>query len=173
MLYYRGLGLVSVGSLLVASAIAFLSILLLGELIGFTLTLAGIAGVIVAIGITADSFIVYFERIRDEVREGKSLKSAVETGWLRARRTVIVADAVSMIAAIMLYFFAVGGVRGFAFTLGLTTVIDLIVVFFFTKPLITVLARFDFFSEGHPLSGFSAKSLGIVKKEVAQTGEAK
>jgi preprotein translocase subunit SecD len=173
MLYYRGLGLVSVGSLLVASAIAFLSILLLGELIGFTLTLAGIAGVIVAIGITADSFIVYFERIRDEVREGKSLKSAVETGWLRARRTVIVADAVSMIAAIMLYFFAVGGVRGFAFTLGLTTIIDLIVVFFFTKPLITVLARFNFFSEGHPLSGFSAKSLGIVKKEVAQTGEVK
>ncbi len=107
------------------------------------------------------------------MREGKSLKSAVETGWLRARRTVIVADAVSMIAAIMLYFFAVGGVRGFAFTLGLTTVIDLIVVFFFTKPLITVLARFDFFSEGHPLSGFSAKSLGIVKKEVAQTEEAK
>ncbi|MEY4008858.1 MAG: preprotein translocase subunit SecD, partial [Actinomycetota bacterium] len=173
MLYYRGLGIVSVGSLLVASAIALLSFLLLGELIGFTLTLAGIAGAIVAIGITADSFIVYFERIRDEVREGKSLKSAVETGWLRARRTVIVADAVSMIAAIMLYFFAVGGVRGFAFTLGLTTVIDLIVVFFFTKPLITVLARFAFYSEGHPLSGFSAKSLGIVKKEIAQTGEVK
>ena len=173
MLYYRGLGVVSVGSLLVASAIALLSFLLLGELIGFTLTLAGIAGAIVAIGITADSFIVYFERIRDEVREGKSLKSAVETGWLRARRTVIVADAVSMIAAIMLYFFAVGGVRGFAFTLGLTTVIDLIVVFLFTKPLVTVLARFSFYSEGHPLSGFSAKSLGIVKKEIAQTGEVK
>jgi len=173
MLYYRGLGIVSVGSLLVASAIALLSFLLLGELIGFTLTLAGIAGAIVAIGITADSFIVYFERIRDEVREGKSLKSAVETGWLRARRTVIVADAVSMIAAIMLYFFAVGGVRGFAFTLGLTTVIDLIVVFFFTKPLITVLARFAFYSEGHPLSGFSSKSLGIVKKEIAQTREVK
>ena len=160
MLYYRGLGLVSVGSLLVASVMAFLSILLLGETIGFTLTLAGIAGVIVAIGITADSFIVYFERIRDEVREGKSLKSAVETGWVRARRTVIVADAVSMIAALMLYFFAVGGVRGFAFTLGLTTVIDLIVVFFFTKPLVTVLARFPFYSQGHKLSGFSAKSLG-------------
>jgi preprotein translocase subunit SecD len=171
MLYYRGLGIVSVGSLLVASAIALLAFLLLGELIGFTLTLAGIAGAIVAIGITADSFIVYFERIRDEVREGKSLKSAVETGWLRARRTVIVADAVSMIAAIMLYFFAVGGVRGFAFTLGLTTLIDLIVVFLFTKPLITVLAKFSFFSEGHPLSGFSAKSLGIIKREITQTGE--
>jgi len=173
MLYYRGLGIVSVGSLMIASVIALLAFLLLGELIGFTLTLAGIAGAIVAIGITADSFIVYFERIRDEVREGKSLKSAVETGWLRARRTVIVADAVSMIAAIMLYFFAVGGVRGFAFTLGLTTLIDLIVVFFFTKPLITVLAKFAFYSEGHPLSGFSAKSLGIIKKEIAQAGEIK
>jgi preprotein translocase subunit SecD len=164
LLYYRGLGIVSVGSLLVATAIALLSFLLLGKAIGFTLTLAGIAGAIVAIGITADSFIVYFERIRDEVREGRSLKSAVETGWKRARRTVLVADAVSMIAALMLYFFAVGGVRGFAFTLGLTTVIDLIVVFFFTKPLITVLAKFKFYSEGHPLSGFSAKSLGIVTK---------
>jgi len=170
MLYYRGLGLVSVGSLLVASVMAFLSILLLGETIGFTLTLAGIAGVIVAIGITADSFIVYFERIRDEVREGKSLKSAVETGWVRARRTVIVADAVSMIAALMLYFFAVGGVRGFAFTLGLTTVIDLIVIFFFTKPLVTVLARFPFYSQGHKLSGFSAKSLGVIDKTVMQSG---
>jgi len=164
LLYYRGLGIVSVGSLLVATAIALLSFLLLGKAIGFTLTLAGIAGAIVAIGITADSFIVYFERIRDEVREGRSLKSAVETGWKRARRTVLVADAVSMIAALMLYFFAVGGVRGFAFTLGLTTIIDLIVVFFFTKPLITVLAKFKFYSEGHPLSGFSAKSLGIVTK---------
>ena len=173
ILYYRGLGLVSVGSLLVASVMAFLSILLLGETIGFTLTLAGIAGVIVAIGITADSFIVYFERIRDEVREGKSLKSAVETGWLRARRTVVVADAVSMIAAIMLYFFAVGGVRGFAFTLGLTTIIDLIVVFFFTKPLVTVLARYSFFNQGHRLSGFSAKSLGVVEKAAVQSGEVK
>jgi preprotein translocase subunit SecD len=140
-----------------------LSFLLLGEWIGFTLTLAGIAGAIVAIGITADSFIVYFERVRDEIREGKSIKSAVETGWVRARRTVVVADVVSMIAAIMLYFFAVGGVRGFAFTLGLTTIIDLIVVFFFTKPLVTYLAKFSFFNEGHSLSGFSAKSTGLVK----------
>ena len=170
VLYYRGLGIVSVGSLLLATIIALLSFLLLGELIGFTLTLAGIAGAIVAIGITADSFIVYFERIRDEVREGKSLKSAVETGWTRARRTVIVADAVSMIAALTLYFFAVGGVRGFAFTLGLTTLIDLIVVFFFTKPLVTVLAKFPFFNEGHSLSGFSSKSLGIVQKQATATG---
>jgi preprotein translocase subunit SecD len=163
IVYYRGLGLVSVSSLLVATIMTLLSFLLLGEWIGFTLTLAGIAGAIVAIGITADSFIVYFERVRDEIREGKSIKSAVETGWVRARRTVVVADVVSMIAAIMLYFFAVGGVRGFAFTLGLTTIIDLIVVFFFTKPLVTYLAKFSFFNEGHSLSGFSAKSTGLVK----------
>ncbi len=164
ILYYRGLGIVSVSSLLVATVMTLLSFLLLGEWIGFTLTLAGIAGASVAIGITADSFIVYFERVRDEIREGKSIKSAVETGWIRARRTVIVADVVSMIAAIMLYFFAVGGVRGFAFTLGLTTIIDLIVVFFFTKPLVTYLAKFSFFNEGHSLSGFSSKSTGLVKR---------
>ena len=169
LIYYKGLGIVSVGSLLIASAMAILSFLLLGEWIGFTLTLAGIAGAIVAIGITADSFIVYFERIRDEVREGRPLKSAVETGWARARRTVVVADIVSLIAALLLYYFAVGGVRGFAFTLGLTTLIDLIVIFFFTKPFITLLARVNFFSSGHKLSGFSDKSLGIVKK-VEQEG---
>jgi len=156
------LGLVSVGSLLVAGSITYLLFLLFGKWLGFTLTLAGIAGAIVAIGITADSFIVYFERIRDEVREGRSLRSAVETGWLRARRTIIVADFVSIIAAALLYLFAVGGVRGFAFTLGLTTLIDLFVVFVFTKPIVTILARVNFYSSGHTLSGFSAKSLGVV-----------
>jgi preprotein translocase subunit SecD len=173
MLYYRGLGLVSVSSLMVAAIMTLLSFLLLGELIDFTLTLAGIAGAIVAIGITADSFIVYFERIRDEVREGKSIKSAVETGWVRARRTVIAADVVSMLAAIMLYIFAVGGVRGFAFTLGLTTIIDLIVVFFFTKPLVTLLVKIPFFNNGHPLSGFSTRSIGMVTKDASQTAEVK
>ncbi|CAB4910151.1 unannotated protein [freshwater metagenome] len=162
LLYYRGLGIVSVGSLLVAGALVYLFFLLLGKWIGFTLTLAGIAGAIVAIGITADSFIVYFERIRDEVREGRSLRSAVETGWVRARRTIIVADFVSIIAAVLLYFFAVGGVRGFAFTLGLTTLVDLLVVFAFTKPLTTYLARLNFFSSGHALSGVSPKSLGAL-----------
>lgn len=162
LLYYRGLGVVSVGSLVIAGALTYLLFLLLGAWIGFTLTLAGIAGAIVAIGITADSFIVYFERIRDEVREGRSLRSAVETGWHRARRTIIVADFVSMIAAALLYIFAVGGVRGFAFTLGLTTLIDLFVVFIFTKPLVTLLARLHFYSSGHPWSGFSAKSLGVL-----------
>lgn len=168
LLYYRGLGLVSVGSLLVAGGITYLSFLLLGKYIGFTLTLAGIAGAIVSIGITADSFIVYFERLRDEVREGRSLRTAVETGWQRARRTVLVADFVSLIAAVLLYFFAVGGVRGFAFTLGLTTFVDLFVVFYFTKPLVTLLSKVPFYARGHALSGFSAKSLGVRPgKEIA------
>jgi preprotein translocase subunit SecD len=167
LLYYKGLGLASVSSLLVAAAIAMLSFLLLGEWIAFTLTLAGIAGAIVSIGITADSFIVYFERIRDEVREGRPLKSAVETGWARARRTVVVADMVSLIAAVLLYFFAVGGVRGFAFTLGLMTFIDLIVIFFFTKPLITVMARLNYFNNGGKYSGFSDNSLGVIRKSEA------
>jgi len=166
LLYYRGLGLVTVGSLSIAAALTYLLFLLLGKSIGFTLTLAGIAGAIVAIGVTADSFIIYFERIRDEVREGRSLRTAVETGWTRARRTILVADFVSIIAAVLLYFFAVGGVRGFAFTLGLTTLIDLVVVFVFTKPLVSILSRVSFFSSGHSLSGFSSKSLGtIVAKE--------
>jgi preprotein translocase subunit SecD len=164
LLYYRGLGFVSVGSLVVATLITLLSFILLGKWIGFTLTLAGIAGAIVSIGITADSFIVYFERIRDEVRDGKSLRSAVESGWKRARHTIIVADSVSIIAAVLLYFFAVGGVRGFAFTLGLTTLVDLLVVFIFTKPFVTLLARLNFYSSGHSLSGLSPRSLGLVEK---------
>lgn len=169
LLYYRGLGLVTVGSLSVAAGLIYLLVLLLGEWIGFTLTLAGIAGIIVAIGITADSFIVYFERIRDELREGKSLRTAVESGWIRARRTIVVADSVSIIAAVLLYFLAVGGVRGFAFTLGLTTLIDLIIIFAFTKPMMTVLSKVKFFANGHPLSGLSNKSSGIEEKSTLQS----
>ena len=172
LLYYRGLGLVTVGSLAIAGALVYLLFLVLGEAIGFTLTLAGIAGAIVAIGVTADSFIVYFERIRDEAREGRSLRSAVESGWLKARHTILVADAVSLIAAVLLYFFAVGGVRGFAFTLGLTTLVDLVVVFLFTKPIVTVLAGVKFFSSGHRLSGLSPKSIGMKITKSATTLEA-
>lgn len=173
VLYYRGLGLVTVGSLTVAAGMIYLLVLLLGEWIGFTLTLAGIAGIIVAIGITADSFIVYFERIRDELREGKSLRSAVESGWVRARRTIVVADSVSIIAAVLLYFLAVGGVRGFAFTLGLTTLVDLLVIFTFTKPMMTILSKWKFYASGHPLSGLSKKSSGIEETnnvQVSTTG---
>ena len=156
LLYYRALGLVTVGSLALAALMLYLTVAVLGENIGFTLTLAGIAGAIVAIGITADSFIIYFERLRDEIREGRSLRSAVEMGWQRARRTIIISDIVSLIAALLLYIFAIGNVRGFAFALGLTTVIDLIIVFLFTKPIITVMANLKFFREGHPMSGLNA-----------------
>jgi preprotein translocase subunit SecD len=162
-LYYRGLGIVVTGTLAAAAGLIYLLILVLGETIGFTITLAGIAGIIVAVGITADSFVVYFERIRDEIREGRSLRSAVESGWVKARHTIIVADAVTIIAAILLYFFAVGGVRGFAFTLGLTTFVDLIVTFVFTKPIMTILARTKFFSSGHRFSGLSDKSSGVTR----------
>jgi preprotein translocase subunit SecD len=160
LLYYRGLALVAVSSLLIAALLAFLSVVLLGKYQGFALSLAGIAGLIVAIGITADSFVVFFERLRDEVREGRSLRAAVERGWGRARRTILVSDTVSFLAAALLYYFAIGSVRGFAFTLGLTTIIDVIVVFTFTKPTMTLLARTKFFGQGHPLSGLDPRRLG-------------
>jgi preprotein translocase subunit SecD len=159
-LYYRGLGVVSVSSLIIAASLTYLSVILLSKYEGFTLSLAGVAGLIVAIGITADSFIVYFERLRDEVREGKSLRSAVERGWTRARRTIIVSDTVSFLAALLLYILSIGDVRGFAFTLGLTTLIDIVVVFLFTKPMITLLARTKFYGQGHPLSGLDPARLG-------------
>jgi preprotein translocase subunit SecD len=160
-LYYRGLGIVVVASLAVAALLVYASVVLLGTALGFTLTLAGIAGLIVAIGITADSFVVFFERLRDEIREGRSLRSAVETGWQRARHTIIAADSITLLAAVVLYMLAVGGVKGFAFALGLTTIIDLFVVFLFTKPMVTVLARTKFFGHGHPLSGLDPKHLGV------------
>jgi preprotein translocase subunit SecD len=162
LLYYRALGFVTVASLAVAAIMLYALILLMGQWIGFTLTLAGIAGAITAIGVTADSFIVYFERVKDEMREGRSLRTAAETGWVRARRTILIADFVSLIAAVLLYVFSVGGVRGFAFTLGLTTLIDLIIIFLFTKPALVLVSRSKFFNSGHPLSGFSPKSLGLV-----------
>jgi protein-export SecD/SecF family membrane protein len=160
LLYYRGLAIVAAGSLIIAALLAFLSVILLGKYQGFALSLAGIAGLIVAIGITADSFVVYFERLRDEVREGRSLRAAVERGWGRARRTILVSDTVSFLAAALLYYFAIGGVRGFAFTLGLTTLIDVLVVFTFTKPMMTLLARTKFYGQGHPLSGLDPRRLG-------------
>ncbi|HEY9334786.1 MAG TPA: protein translocase subunit SecD [Kribbella sp.] len=160
-LYYRGLGIVVVLSLGAAAVLTGSLVILLGKAIGFTLTLAGIAGLIVAVGITADSFIIYFERLRDEVREGRSLRSSVETGWARAKHTIIAADSISLLAALVLYVLAIGSVRGFAFTLGLTTLIDLVVVFLFTKPLVTLLARTDFFGHGHKLSGLDPEHLGV------------
>lgn len=160
MLYYRGLGLVVVASLVSAAVLTYALILAMSQAVGFTLTLPGIAGLIVGVGITADSFVVYFERIRDEMRDGKSLRVAVESGWIRARNTCLAADAVSLIAAVVLYIFAIGVVKGFAFALGISTLIDLAVFFLFTKPMVTWLARFSFFSSGHKLSGLSPDSIG-------------
>ena len=158
--YYRGLGIVSVSSLAIAALIGYLSVVLLSKYQGFTLSLTGIAGLIVAIGITADSFVVFFERLRDEVREGRSLRAAVESGWKRARRTILVSDTVSFLAALLLYIFSVGDVKGFAYTLGLTTLIDVVVVFLFTKPMVTLLARTKFFGQGHKWSGLDPARLG-------------
>ncbi len=157
---YRALGLVTVSSLLIAGGLTYQAVVLLGNSSGLSLTLAGVTGLIVSIGVTADSFIVYFERVRDEVRDGRSLRSAVETGWRRARRTILAADAINFLAAVVLYILAAGGVRGFAFTLGLATIIDVIVVMLFTHPLLTLLARTKFFGQGHRLSGLDRRRLG-------------
>lgn len=157
---YRGLTLVSAGSLLVAGGLTYLSITLLSWVMGYRLSLAGVAGLIVAVGITADSFIVYFERIRDEVRDGAPLSAAVERGWLRARRTIVISDAVNLVAASVLYLLAVGGVQGFAFTLGLTTIVDLVVIFLFTHPIMALLMRTRFFGQGNRWSGLDPEHLG-------------
>lgn len=172
LLYYRGLGVVVVASLVVAGVITYAMVLILARTAGFTLTLPGIAGLIVAVGITADSFIVYFERIRDEMRMGKSMRVAAETGWVKARNTCLAADAVSLLAAIVLFIFAIGVVKGFAFTLGLSTVIDVAVFFWFTKPMVTLLARREFFNSGHKYSGLSRESLGVDEVPTVVGGKA-
>ncbi len=173
LLYYRALGLVTIASLALSGAIIYAATTLLGHIIGYTLTLAGIAGFIVAVGITADSFVVFFERLRDEVREGRTLRSGVERGWVRARRTILSADTVSLLAAVVLYLVSVGGVRGFAFTLGLSTIVDLFIVFLFTKPLVSLLARTRFFDTGGAMSGLSAgRQTGRIRRRgsVATSG---
>ncbi len=160
LVYYRGLSIIALLSLLISAVLTYVIMALLGPTIGFALNLPAVCGAIVAIGITADSFIVYFERVRDEIREGRSLRPAVERGWPRARRTILVSDFVSFLAAAVLFIVSVGKVQGFAFTLGLTTVLDVVVVFLFTKPLLTLLARRKFFASGHKWSGLDPKSLG-------------
>ncbi|MEV5988163.1 protein translocase subunit SecD [Streptomyces sp. NPDC052051] len=160
VVYYRGLSLIAIASLLVSAALTYVIMALLGPTIGFALNLPAVCGAIVAIGITADSFIVFFERIRDEIREGRSLRPSVERAWPRARRTILVSDFVSFLAAAVLFVVTVGKVQGFAFTLGLTTIFDVVVVFLFTKPLMTILARKKFFADGHSWSGLDPKRLG-------------
>lgn len=167
---YRVLGFVTISSIVVAGLMTYLTITVLGWAQNYRLDMAGVTGLIVAIGFTADSFIVYFERVRDELREGRSLASAVETGWNRAKRTVLIADGVNFLAAIVLYLLASSSVRGFAFTLGLTTLIDLMVVFWFTHPLLTLLTRVPFFRNGHRLSGLDPRRLGAKTRTYAGRG---
>lgn len=171
LLQYRTLGFVTVVSLVVAFTITYLIVTILGWREGYRLSLAGVAGLIVAIGITADSFIVYFERIRDELRDGRVLVSAVEAGWKRAVRTIFASDAVNFLAAIVLFLLAVGNVRGFALTLGLTTLVDLLVVTMFTHPILQLLANTEFFGGGHKLSGLDPRALGAVYRGRAQFRE--
>ncbi|WP_282685695.1 MULTISPECIES: protein translocase subunit SecD [unclassified Streptomyces] len=160
VVYYRGLAFIALLSLLVSGILTYTIMSLLGPAIGFALNLPAVCGAIVAIGITADSFIVYFERVRDEIREGRTLRPAIERAWPRARRTILVSDFVSFLAAAVLFIVTVGKVQGFAFTLGLTTLLDVVVVFFFTKPLMTLMGRTKFFSKGGPWSGLDPKRLG-------------
>ncbi|KJV01006.1 protein translocase subunit SecD [Rhodococcus sp. PML026] len=158
LLYYRALGLLTALSLALAGLVVYGILILLGRWISFTLDLAGIAGLIIGIGMTADSFVVFFERIKDEIREGRSFRSAVPRGWARARKTILSGNAVSFIAAAVLYVLAVGQVRGFAFTLGLTTILDVIVVVLVTWPLVNLASKSKFWSKP------SVNGLGAVQQ---------
>jgi preprotein translocase subunit SecD len=153
---------VTVASLTISGIITYLTIDFLSWHDGYRLSLAGVAGLIVAIGITADSFIVYFERIRDELRDGRALESAVEAGWKRAIRTILASDTVNFLAAVTLYILAVGNVKGFALTLLLTTLIDVVVVTLFTHPMLRLIARTRYFGGGHRFSGLDPDALGAV-----------
>ena len=148
LLYYRGLGLVIWVGLAIAAALNVGIVIVMGDLIGFTLTLAGIAGLIVAVGISADTYVVFFERLKDEVREGKTLRTSVDRGWQRSFHTLVSANAVSFAAALILYLLAIGPVRGFAFTLGLATLIDFFAAWFFARPAVSLLTRTRLFQEG-------------------------
>jgi len=165
---YRALASVTIASLVVAAILTYFVIAILAWRQGYRLSLAGVAGLIVAIGLTVDSFIVYFERIRDELRDGRSLEGAVEAGWKRALRTVLAAKSINLISAVVLFALAIGNVRGFALTLGVTVIIDVIVVVLFTHPMMQLLATTRFFSSGHPLSGLDPTALGAVYRGRAQ-----
>lgn len=161
LFYYRGLSIIVVGSLAAATAMTYAMLCLLGTSMGVVLTLPGLAGAVVSIGTTADSFIIYFERIRDEIRNGKSLRTAIESGWRKARWTITISDAVQLLSAIVLFLLAAGNVQGFAFILGMTTIMDLVIVFFFTHPLMSLLGKTRFFGNGHKFSGLSAEHMGV------------
>ncbi|OCG75685.1 protein translocase subunit SecD [Microbacterium sediminis] len=180
LLSYRALGTVIIASLVVMGVLTYVLLTLLSWRLGYRLSLAGVAGLIVTIGFTADSFIVYFERIRDEMRDGKSITAAVEDGWDRAKRTIYISKSINVLAAIVLYILADATVKGFAFTLGITTAIDVLIFVIFTHPVMQLLARTRFFGGGHPLSGLDPAGLGAVyrgraefKRTVAPVARAK
>ncbi|HJQ02024.1 MAG TPA: protein translocase subunit SecD [Jatrophihabitans sp.] len=170
LVYYRALGLVTIASLATSGGLTYAMLVILGKQIGFTLTLAGIAGFIVAVGITADSFVVFFERIKDEVHEGRTARTAVPRAWLRARRTILSADTVSFLAAATLYYFAAGDVKGFAFTLGLSTILDLVVVFLFTHPLVSLFSRSSAFGSARFTGLDHMRAGGIATRDPVPAG---
>ncbi|WP_007026032.1 protein translocase subunit SecD [Saccharomonospora iraqiensis] len=172
LFYYRILGVLTVLSLALSAMIIYAVLVLLGRWIGYTLDIAGVVGFIVAIGVTADSFVVYFERLKDEMREGRTFRSAVPRGWVKARRTILASDAVMFLAAVVLYVLAVGEVKGFAFTLGLSTVLDLIVVFLITHPLVALVAKSKKLSSPR-LSGLGAvQRIGSDRRTANRLGTA-
>jgi preprotein translocase subunit SecD len=171
LFYYRALGVLTILSLLLSGVVVYAVLVLLGRWIGFTLDLAGVAGFIVAIGITADSFVVFFERLKDEIREGRTFRSAVPRGWIRARRTILSADAVSFLASAVLYILAVGQVKGFAFTLGMSTVLDLVVVFLVTHPLVVLASQNKWLSRPS-MSGLGAVQRIALAQRAASSGPA-
>jgi preprotein translocase subunit SecD len=160
LFYYRLLGVLTILSLGLSGALVYAVLVLIGRAIGYTLDLSGVAGLIIAIGITADSFVIYFERLKDEIREGRSFRSAVPRGWVRARRTILASDGVSFLAAAILFWLAVGDVKGFAFTLGMSTVLDLVVVYLVTHPLVALVSR----SKSKILSNPKYLGLGAVQE---------
>ena len=168
LIVYRALGSVIIASIAVMAVLTYIVICILAWRLGFRLSLAGVAGLIVSIGFTADSFIVYFERIRDELRDGKSITSAVEDGWGRAKRTIYISKSINVLAAVVLYILADSTVKGFAFTLGLTTLIDVLIFVIFTHPVMQLLARTRFFGGGHKLSGLDPEALGAVYRSRSQ-----
>ena len=168
LIVYRALGFIIIASLVVMAVLTYVTLCILAWRMGFRLSLAGVAGLIVTIGFTADSFIVYFERIRDELRDGKSITAAVEDGWGRAKRTIYISKSINILAAVVLYILADATVKGFAFTLGLTTAIDVLIFILFTHPVLQLLARTKFFGSGHPLSGLDPTALGAVYRGRAQ-----
>jgi preprotein translocase subunit SecD len=173
LFYYRVLGIVAAVSLIVAGAMTYFVFIVLSKTVGLTLSLAGVAGAVIAIGVTADSFIVYFERIRDEIRDGKSLRQACDSGWIRARRTLLAADFISLLIAVVLYLLSVGSVRGFAFVLGLTTLMDIMIAFWFTHPVVVLLGRSKFMQRGSRWTGLDPERLGGISVADAMAGQSR